>query len=59
MLSIHGLVRCFMSQLQYRNGSQNFISNFVFQFIKKMKWHFRDPNLLTALEKRNRSLISV
>ena len=26
---------CFMSQLQYRNENQNFISNFVFQFIKK------------------------
>ena len=24
-----------MSQLQYRNENQNFISNFVFQFIKK------------------------
>ena len=30
-----------MSQLQYRNENQNFLSNFVFQFIKKMKWHFR------------------
>ena len=28
-----------MSQLQYRNENQNFISNFVFQFIKKAKWH--------------------
>ena len=24
-----------MSQLQYRNGNQDLISNFVFQFIKK------------------------
>ena len=30
-----------MSQLQYRNENQNFISNFVFKFIKKMKWHLR------------------
>ena len=29
-----------MSQFQYRNKNQNFISNFVFQFIKKTKWHF-------------------
>ena len=35
------LVLCFMSQLQIRNKNQNFISNLVFQFIKKMKWHFR------------------
>ena len=28
---------CFMSQLQYRNENQNFISDFVFQFIKKSK----------------------
>ena len=31
---------CFLSQLQYRNENQNFISNFIFQFIKKSKWHF-------------------
>ena len=30
-----------MSQLQYSNENENFISNFVFQFTKKMKWHFR------------------
>ena len=30
-----------MSQLQHRNENQNFISNFVLQFIKKTKWHFR------------------
>ena len=29
------LVWCFLSQLHYRNENQNFISNFVFQFIKK------------------------
>ena len=29
-----------MSQFQYRNKNQNFISNFVFQFIKKAKSHF-------------------
>ena len=29
-----------MSQLQFRKENQNFISNFLFQFIKKMKWHF-------------------
>ena len=28
-------------QLQYRNENQIFITNCVFQFIKKMKWHFR------------------
>ena len=28
---------CFMSQLQYRNENQNFISDFVFQVIKKSK----------------------
>ena len=26
---------CFLSQLQYRHENQNFISNFIFQFIKK------------------------
>ena len=31
------LTLCFMSQLQYRNENQNFISDFVFQFIKKNK----------------------
>ena len=35
------LVCYFISQLQYRSENQNFISNLVFQFIKKMKWHFR------------------
>ena len=35
------LVWCFTHQLQYRNENQIFISNCVFQFIKKMKWHFR------------------
>ena len=30
-----------MSQLQYSNENENFISNFVFQFTKKMKLHFR------------------
>ena len=29
-----------MSQFQYRNENQNSISNFVFQFVRKMKWHF-------------------
>ena len=29
-----------MSQLQYRNENQNYLSNFIFQFIKKTKWHF-------------------
>ena len=28
---------CFLSQLQYRNENQNYISNFIFQFIKKKK----------------------
>ena len=35
------LVLRFMSQLLYREENQNFVSNFVFQFIKKTKWHFR------------------
>ena len=30
-----------MSQLQYNNENQLFISNFGFQFIKIMKWHFQ------------------
>ena len=34
---------CFLSQLQYRNENQNFFSNFIFQFIKKTKWHFGWP----------------
>ena len=34
------IVLCFMSQFQCRNKNQNFISNFIFQFIKKTKWHF-------------------
>ena len=32
-----------LSKLQYRNKNQNYISNFIFQFIKKKnktKWHF-------------------
>ena len=28
-------VYVFMSQLQYKNENQNFLSNFLFQFIKK------------------------
>ena len=38
---------CFLSQLQYRKENQNFISNFIFQFIKnknKTKWHFGYPD---------------
>ena len=35
---------CFLSQLQYRNENQNFISNFIFQFIKKTKWHLGYKN---------------
>ena len=42
------LVLCFMSQLQYRNENQNFISNFVFRFIEKTKWHFWYTDLLAA-----------
>ena len=38
--SEHRLFWCFRSQLQYKNENQNFISNFIFQFIKKPKWHF-------------------
>ena len=34
------LILMFLSQFQYRNENQNFISNFIFQFIKKTKWHF-------------------
>ena len=34
------LILIFLSQLQYRNENQNVISNFIFQFIKKAKWHF-------------------
>ena len=30
-----------MSRFQHRNKNQNFVSNFVFQIIKKKKWHFR------------------
>ena len=30
----------YVSKFQYRNKNQNFISNFVFQFTKKTKWHF-------------------
>ena len=40
-----------MSQLQYRNESQNFISNFVFQFIKKTKRHFGNTYSVTSLKK--------
>ena len=28
---------CLLSQIQYKNENQNFISNFIFQFIKKKK----------------------
>ena len=44
---------CFLSQLQYRNENQNFLSNFIFQFIKKTKRHFRytDLNVLKEIEK--------
>ena len=31
---------CFLSQLQYRNENQNFISNFISQFIKKTNLYF-------------------
>ena len=31
---------CFLPKLEYRNENQNYISYFIFQFIKKMKWHF-------------------
>ena len=48
-LSVHGFL-CFMSQLQYRNENQNFVSNFVFQFIKKMKWHFGYTDCLLGLK---------
>ena len=30
-----------ISQLQYRNENQNIIPNFIFQFVKKTKWHIR------------------
>ena len=34
-----------MSRFQYRNKKQNFVSNFVFQIIKKKKWYtdYGDP----------------
>ena len=35
------LVWCFISQPKYWKENQNFISNFAFQFIKKMLWRFR------------------
>ena len=38
ILLVHGFiyfVSCFMSQLQYRNKNQKFISNFAFQFIEE------------------------
>ena len=35
------LVSFFISQLLYRNDNQNFLSNFVYQFMKKIKLHFR------------------
>ena len=31
------LILMFLSQFQYRNENQNFISNVIFQFIKKNK----------------------
>ena len=31
----------FYVSIQYRNEYKNFNSNFVFQFTKKMKWHFK------------------
>ena len=41
-----------MSQLQYTNESQNLLSNFVFQFIKKIKWHFRYKDSLAHVFSR-------
>ena len=46
------LVLCFTSQFRYRNGIQNFISNFVFQFMKKTKWHFRYTDFTGSLKKQ-------
>ena len=48
-LSTHGLdwiplVSCFLSHIQYRTENENFISNFVFQFIKK-----RNGTLVTRI----------
>ena len=39
---------CFLSQRQYRNENLNLISNFVFQSIKKTKWHFGDTDYPTS-----------
>ena len=41
---------CFLFQFQYRNENQNFISNFVFQFIKKTKWQFGYTDLTGIAE---------
>ena len=38
---VHVFLMFLISQCQYRNENQIFISNFVLQFMKNMKWHFR------------------
>ena len=38
--SENNLFWCFLSELQYWNENQNYISNFIFQLMKKTKWHF-------------------
>ena len=48
-----------MSQLQYRNENQNFLSNFVFQFIKKMKWRFRFTDLFLMSRKQVRKSVGL
>ena len=38
-----------MSQLQHKNQNQNFISSFLFQLIKKPRWHFRFSNYVNIV----------
>ena len=47
-----------MSQLQHRNENQNFISNFVLQFIKKTKWHFRYTDSLCFVKQQGLESLS-
>ena len=41
----------FSVSIQYRNENKNFISNFIFQFIKKTKWQFGYTDSILKYEK--------
>ena len=46
-----------MFQLQHRNKNQNFISNFVLQFMKKTKWYLKYTDYKLILSSVNLHII--